>query len=96
MAKTYTKEERLEALKLAEEIGAAAAARRLGINENTIYGWRNRANSKNAVLDNAGRQMSEDEIKAENVRLRKELDHARRDVEILQDALGFFAKGRRK
>lgn len=31
MAKIYTKEERIEALKLAEEIGAAAAAQRLGI-----------------------------------------------------------------
>ena len=43
MAKYYTKEERIEALKLAEEIGAAAAAQRLGIKEGTIYGWRARA-----------------------------------------------------
>lgn len=32
MGKRYTVEERAQALKLAEEIGAAAAARRLGIN----------------------------------------------------------------
>ena len=38
MGKRYTKEERREALKLAEEIGAAAAARRLGINVDTLYG----------------------------------------------------------
>jgi transposase len=40
--------------------------------------------------------MSEEEIKAENDRLRKELKQAREDIEILQDALGFFAKSRRK
>jgi transposase len=38
MEKLYTKEERIEALKLAEEIGAAATAQRLGIKEGTIYG----------------------------------------------------------
>lgn len=96
MAKIYTKEERMEALKLVEEIGVAAAARRLGINENTIYGWKNRANKEKLVFDSEGRQMSEEEIKADNAKLRKELDQARRDIEILQDALGFFAKGRKK
>ena len=38
MGKRYTAEERGQALKLAEEIGGAAAARRLGINEDTLYG----------------------------------------------------------
>ena len=40
MGKRYTSEERREALKLADEIGPAAAARRLGINTDTLYGWR--------------------------------------------------------
>ena len=39
MGKRYAKEERREALKLAEEIRAAAAARRRGINADTLYGW---------------------------------------------------------
>ena len=43
MANLYTKEERIEALKLAEEIGVAAAAQQLGSKEGTIYGWRSRA-----------------------------------------------------
>jgi transposase len=38
MANKYNAEERSEALKLADEIGAAAAARRLGMNADTIYG----------------------------------------------------------
>jgi len=96
MVKKYTKEERAEALKLADEIGTPAAAQRLGINENSIYGWRGRAKKQNIIYDSNGRQMSEEEIRAENERLRKELRQAREDIEILQDALGFFAKGRRK
>jgi len=96
MAKKYTKEEQMEALKLAEEIGAAVAAQRLGINENTIYSWRTRVKKQKIVFDRNGRQMSEEEIKAENNRLCKELKQAQEDIEILQDALGFFVKGRMK
>ena len=51
MARKYSKEERQEALKLAEEIGAAAAARRLGINEDTLYGWRGRQKKRQARLE---------------------------------------------
>ena len=40
MANKYSDEERAEALKLADEIGASAAAQRLGIKADTIYGWR--------------------------------------------------------
>ena len=58
MAKIYTKEERAEALKLAEEISVAAAARRLGMNENTIYGWKNRANKEKLVFWNYQRNQS--------------------------------------
>lgn len=96
MSKFYTNEERIEALKLAEKIGVAAAAQRLGIKDGTIYAWKARGKKQKMVLDNSGRQMSEEEIKAENDRLRKELKRAQEDIEILQDALGFFAKSRRK
>jgi transposase len=96
MANKYSKEERVEALKLADEIGAAAAAQRLGMNADTIYGWRNRAKHKGVVLNNAGQPMNEDEIRAENTRLAKELREAREEVEILQDALGFFVKCQKK
>jgi transposase len=96
MANKYNAEERAEALKLADEIGASAAAQRLGMNADTIYGWRNRAKNKGAVLNNAGQPMSEDELRAENTRLGKELREAREEVQILQDALGFFVKRQKK
>ena len=38
---------------------------------------------------------SEAELVAEIAQLRSELQQARQDVEILQEALGFFAKRRR-
>ena len=95
MGKRYTKEERREALKLAEEIGAAAAARRLGINVDTLYGWRGREKEQSAAVKAAVGGRSEAELVAEIAQLRSELQQAKQDVEILQEALGFFAKRRR-
>ena len=97
MGKRYTKEERREALKLAEEIGAAAAARRLGINVDTLYGWRSREKERSAAVEAAVGGRSEAELVAENEELREQLNQARQDVQILQEALGFSssAGGRR-
>jgi transposase len=92
MANKYSAEERAEALKLADEIGATTAAQRLGIKADTIYGWRGRAKKKGIILNQAGQPMSEDELRVENARLTKELKEAKEEVEILQDALGFFVK----
>lgn len=41
--KTYTAESKAEALKLAERVGVAEAARQLKLNETQIYNWRNAA-----------------------------------------------------
>lgn len=96
MGRKYSEEERREALKLADEIGAAAAARRLGINEDTLYGWRGRQKKQRRVLEEELGGRSEAELLAEIKRLKSELQQARADVEILQEAVGFFAKGRKK
>lgn len=93
--KRYTAEERAQALKLAEEIGGAAAARRLGINEDTLYGWRGRERKRAAAVEAAIGGRSEAELLAEVRQLRSQLQQARQYVEILQEALGFFV-GRRK
>ena len=95
MGKRYTSEERREALKLADEIGPAAAARRLGINTDTLYGWRSREKEQTAALEAAVGGRSEAGLLAEIKALREQLKQARQDVEILQEALGFFAKRRR-
>lgn len=95
MGKRYTKEERQEALRLAQEIGPAAAARRLGIKVDTLYGWRGREKERAAALEAAVGGRSEAELAAEIKALREQLKQSRQDVEILQEALAFFAKRRR-
>ena len=94
MGKRYTAEERAQALKLADEIGGAAAARRLGINEDTLYGWRGRERKRAAAVEAAVGGRSEAELLEEVKQLRAQLQQARQDVEILQEALGCFAKRR--
>ena len=53
IGKRYTIEERAQTLKLAEEIGGAAASRRLGINEDTLYGWRGWERKRAAALESS-------------------------------------------
>lgn len=96
MGKKYSLEERQEALKLADENGTAAAARRLGINEDTLYGWRGRRKKKQTQLEQQLAGRSEADLLAENTQLRAALRQAQQDVEILQEALGFFAKSGKK
>ena len=96
MGRIYSQEERQEALKLADEIGTAAAARRLGINADTLYGWRGRRKKKQERLEEQLAGRSEVDLTAEIAQLRAALRQAQQDVEILQEALGFFAKSRTK
>lgn len=96
MGNLYSQEEREGALKLADEIGTAAAARRLGINVDTLYGWRGRRKKKQDGLEQELASRSEADLMAENAQLRAALRQAQQDVEILQEALGFFAKRRKK
>lgn len=94
MKKAYSAEERFEALKLASEIGNQAAADRLGIKVDTLYTWISKAkNGKVGFCDNRGNIPTDpDRLK----QLEKELREAKEEIEILQDALGFFVKRRKK
>lgn len=96
MGRKYSLEERREALKLADEIGAAAAARRLGINEDTLYGWRGRQKKQQRTLEEKLGGRSEAELLAEIEQLKSALRQSREDVEVLQEALGFFVDRRKK
>ena len=93
MSTKYTPEERVEALKLAREIGNKAAAERLGINLDTLYTWQSKARSghhPDLPLP------TQEELSAEVGRLKKELAEKAQEVEILQEALGFFVKRRKR
>ena len=93
MAKKYTAEERAQAVRLAREIGNKAAADRLDINIDTLYNWL----SKDKKHEEQTRpKPSQAELEHENERLRKALAEKETEVEILQDALGFFVNSRKK
>ena len=90
MAK-YSKEFKEGALRLSDEIGSKRAAAQLGIPYYTLADWRN--NSKHKPQE---AELSDTELKSRNRELEKENEELRRANEILKDALGFFAKDRKK
>lgn len=96
MAK-YSKEFKAEALKLSDEIGVKKAASQLGLPYYTLADWRNRtrgqimgaASAPAKPLDPVVQEARIRELERENAELRNAND-------ILKDALGFFAKDRKK
>lgn len=93
MAKKYTPEERAEAIKLAREIGNRTAAERLDINIDTLYNW---LSKEKKLAEETRPKQSQAELEKELERLRKALAEKETEVEILQDALGFFVNSRKK
>ena len=72
-----------------------AAAERLGIKIDTLYTWISKAKTgKVGFCDNPGNTPITDPNRLKQ--LEKELREAREEIEILQDALGFFVKRRKK
>ena len=96
MAKKYTPEERREALKLASEIGTKQAAERLGINIDTLYTWASKAKQQEAHISEVLAEQGPGGLISENTRLKRELRQSQEEVEILQEALSFFVKRRKK
>ncbi len=87
--KQYTKEFKLEALKLAERIGVPRTALDLGVGESLLYRWRTAAASEgDDAFRGNGRLTERDE---ELRKLRQENKTLRMDREILKKATTFFA-----
>ena len=91
----YSKEFKEEALKLSDEIGLKKAAQQLGIQYYTLSDWRTK---RNAAAKAKKYQMTDDEAKLRITELERENENAelRKANDILKDALGFFAKVRKK
>jgi len=102
--RTYSSEYKVEAVKLAQQIGAKRAAKELGIPEGTVSGWKHKAQigtidtglgtqSPQSGLTQASEiQRLREEIKAinrENKRLREE-------NAFLEEASAFFAASRQR
>lgn len=89
----YSEEFKREAIRLSDEIGNKKAAAQLGIPYYTLADWRNHSKHK---PKNTGVELKETELRIRNRELEKENAELRQANEILKDALGFFAKDRKK
>ncbi len=87
--KTYNAEFKTEALKLANRIGVAAAAKELGVYDSQIYNWRT-AQQKKATTS-----QREAELQAEVARLKRQLADQEEDMAILKKAATYFAKNQK-
>lgn len=84
--KQYTPEFRDEALKLTECIGVAAAARELSLHESQRNNW---CREQQKRINSSAR---ENELAAENARLKRQLAERDEELAILQKAATYFAK----
>ncbi len=102
--KTYDKEYKIQAVKLGREIGFGKAARELGINTDTLYGW-NKAVREGRLDMGPGAQTPESamnlteeiqKLRQENRAQAKEIARLKEENEFLAEASAFFAASRRK
>jgi transposase len=91
--KTYTKEFKLEAIRLMESSDKTAAdvARELGLRRNQLYKWKEQL-SKTGDVASAKRGRPKKEEQSDTERLRAELERLKEENEILKKAAVFFAK----
>ena len=82
----HSPEFRQEALKLVERIGVAAAARQLSLYESQLYAWRSKMQQQKTSSER------ENELSAENARLKRQLAEQTEERAILQKAATYFAK----
>lgn len=86
----FSKEYKLEAVRLAEQRGARAASESLGIDISLLYNWKKALKSEGAEAfrGNGNRTALEEE----NRQLRLEVRRLREEAEILKKASAYFAK----
>jgi transposase len=89
-SKHHTEEFKAEAVELVESSGKGVPeiAEDLGINARTLYQWVASHKPKDKPKECA----SEGDLEAENKRLRRELEIARQERDILKKAMGVFAR----
>lgn len=90
--KKYDKEYKEETVKLSDEMGVKKAASQLGLQYYTLAEWRKKRKAGTKFPDEA----TDTEQRARIRELERECNELRQANEILKDALGFFAKDRKK
>jgi len=90
--KKYNQEFRLQAVKLADELGSTVeAAKQLGVSDANIYAWRNRYSGQNISAVKKAEIKPEDLAK-ENQRLQQENAQLKKVNHILKAAAAFFSQ----
>ena len=100
----YDMEYKIQAVKLAKELGGAKAAAELGIPENTIYAWTKAARegrlnvgSGSHTPETAMNLAEEPALLRRQVKEQeKEIRRLKEENEFLEEASAFFAASRRK
>ena len=102
--KFYDNEYQIQAVKLGREIGFSKAAKELGVNIDTLYGWNKRA--KEAKLDlgpgtqtpDAALSLTEElqKLRQQTREQSKEIARLKEENEFLAEASAFFAASRRR
>ncbi len=102
--KVYDKEFKIQAVKLGREIGFSKAAKELGVNTDTLYGWNKRA--KDARLDLGPGNQTPDtalsltqevrQLRQQTREQAKEIARLKEENEFLAEASAFFAASRRE
>lgn len=85
--KQYDQEFKKQAVMLSDEIGLATAANQLGIPYQTLSEWRKKRTREKPVETEEIKRLKE---------LEREMRELRQENEVLKDALGFFARSRKK
>lgn len=85
----YTDEYRSEALRLADRIGANAAARQLGLHCSQIYGWRGKQRRLESQSELERRLLTE------NAKLKRQLSEHQEELAILIKASAYFARNQK-
>jgi transposase len=90
--RVYTAEFKMEAVRLAQEVGVTEAARRLDMPMTSIQNWM-KSGQLDARTQAMGKKVTQEQ--AELSRLRREVASLKVDNEILRKAAAYFAKGSR-
>ena len=93
----YDKAFKEEAVRLSDEVGPKKAAEQLGVAYYTLQDWRKQRNQHgDSAHIGSGRAYASADKTAREIELEREIGELRRANEILKDALGFFAKDRKR
>ena len=90
VGKSYNREFKLEAIKLAESVGVTKASEELGVSKKSLQNWLNGKSLGDSKTTSKSSSVSE--LEAENRRLKKENKNLKIINEVLKKSTAIFSK----